>query len=184
MKRTHTDTKERSSTRGVEVEALELTDDGVFPNNEKLPLLLYRNGLPSAARGDPTVIRTLFAGRGWSGSWVDGIYDFHHYHSSAHEVLAICAGHAEVQFGGPQGAQTSVSAGDVVVIPAGVAHKNLGSSADFTVVGAYPQGQSYDMCYGKAGERPAADDRIRNVALPQSDPLTGPSGPLIQHWHA
>ncbi len=108
MKRTHTDTKGRSSTSGVDVETIELTDDGVFPNNEKLPLLLYHQGLPSAARGDPAVVRTLFAGRGWSGSWVNGIYDFHHYHSTAHEVLAICAGQARVQFGGPGGIETTV----------------------------------------------------------------------------
>lgn len=183
MTRTHTDTKEQLSTR-VEVEAIELTDDGVFPNNGRLPLLLYRKSLPSPARQDPTVVRALFAGRGWGGSWVDGIYDFHHYHSTAHEVLAICAGHAEVQLGGPDGFRTTLKAGDVVVIPAGVAHKNLGSSSDFTVVGAYPEGQSYDMCYGKEGERPASDERIRRVPLPQFDPLVGRNGPLTQHWRA
>ncbi len=99
-------------------------------------------------------------------------------------MLAICAGHAEVQLGGPDGLRTTLRAGDVVVIPAGVAHKNLGSSSDFTVVGAYPEGQSYDMCYGKEGERPASDERIRNVPLPQFDPLVGRKGPLTQHWRA
>lgn len=182
MTRTHTDIKEHAGTR-IEVEAIALTDDGTFPNNEKLPLLLYRGGLPSAARGDPDVVRTLFAGRGWSGSWTNGIYDFHHYHSTAHEVLAVCAGHAEVQLGGPDGFATTLQAGDVVVIPAGVAHKNLGSSGDFTVVGAYPKGQSYDMCYGKEGERPGADENITRVPLPTSDPLTGPAGPMARHWH-
>jgi uncharacterized protein YjlB len=175
--------QEMPSVGTGKVEVIHLTDDGVFPNNDKLPLLLYHNGLPPAARDDPAVVRTLFAGRGWTESWVNGIYDFHHYHSTAHEVLAICAGQAEVQFGGPEGVRTSVSAGDVVVIPAGVAHRNLGSSDDFTVVGAYPQGQSYDMCYGKEGERPAADENIARVPLPTSDPLTGPAGPLNQHWH-
>lgn len=184
MEHTHSDTKERSDTSGVDVEAILLTDDGVFPNNDKLPLLLYHNSLPSAARDDPAVVQTLFTGRGWTGSWVNGIYGFHHYHSTSHEVLAICAGHAEVQFGGPNGITTNVSAGDVVVIPAGVAHKNLGSSSDFTVVGAYPQGQSYDMCYGKDGERPTADEHIARVPLPPADPLAGPAGPLAQHWHA
>jgi uncharacterized protein YjlB len=69
-----------------------------------------------------------------------------------------------------------------MIIPAGVAHKNLGSSADFRVVGAYPRGQHPDMCYGKEAERPRADNRINAVALPQGDPVYGPAGPLAIHW--
>jgi uncharacterized protein YjlB len=76
----------------------------------------------------------------------------------------------------------SVSAGDVVVIPAGVAHKNLGASRDFRVVGAYPLGQRWDMCYGEPGERPRADENIARVALPGADPVYGTTGPLIEHW--
>ena len=30
----------------------------------------------------------LFARNGWLGAWVDGIYSFHHFHSTRHEVLA------------------------------------------------------------------------------------------------
>lgn len=72
----------------------------------------------------------------------------------------------------------------MIVIPAGVAHKNLGSSADFTVVGGYPPGQDYDMQYGREGERPQADENIARVAHPDSDPLYGPQGPLPAHWNA
>jgi uncharacterized protein YjlB len=97
-------------------------------------------------------------------------------------VLVVCAGEARLQFGGGQGLIATVSAGDAVVIPAGVAHQNLGSSSEFTVVGAYPEGQSYDMCYGEEGERPGADENIARVSLPQSDPLEGPGGALMRHW--
>ena len=75
-----------------------------------------------------------------------------------------------------------VKAGDVVVIPAGVSHKNLGASRDFGVVGAYPKGQNWDMHYGKPGERPAADERIAQVAMPTSDPVFGADGPMEAHW--
>ncbi|WP_250123845.1 cupin domain-containing protein [Chroococcidiopsis sp. CCMEE 29] len=65
----------------------------------------------------------------------------HHYHSTAHEVLGISRGKAAVRLGGDARGQTfEVRAGDVIIIPAGVAHKNLDSSSDFLVVGAYPLG--------------------------------------------
>jgi uncharacterized protein YjlB len=87
-----------------------------------------------------------------------------------------------VQFGGETGPVIIASAGDVIVIPAGVAHKNLLSSHDFRVVGAYPAGQTWDMKYGKKEERPAADHRISAVALPETDPVKGAGGPLIKLW--
>ena len=67
--------------------------------------------------------------------------------------------------------------GDVVIIPAGVGHKNLAASADFRVIGAYPRGQAWDICYGKPGERPRADQNIARVALPTADPLFGQRRP-------
>ena len=68
------------------------------------------------------------------------------------------------------------------MIPAGVAHKNLGCSDDFVAVGAYPDGQEWDMCDGKAGERPSADENIKRVAKPKTDPVYGNKGPIFDHW--
>ncbi|MGH6914265.1 MAG: cupin domain-containing protein, partial [Geminicoccales bacterium] len=134
--------------------------------------------------GDPAeVCEDLFAANGWTGAWRDGIYPFPHYHSTAHEVLGICRGEARVRFGGRQGVVMTVRAGDVVVIPAGVGHQNLGSSPDLLVVGAYPRGQSFDLCRGEPGERPRVLEEIARVALPDDDPLYGQTGPLIGHWH-
>jgi uncharacterized protein YjlB len=64
-----------------------------------------------------------------------------------------------------------------------VAHKCLEQSEDFAVVGFYPRGQKVDMQYGKPGERPASDERIRALPLPDEDPLFGASGPLLTCWH-
>jgi uncharacterized protein YjlB len=47
-----------------------------------------------------------------------------------------------------------------------VAHKNIESSDDFGVVGAYPEGQDWYMNYGKPGERPKADKNIARLPLP------------------
>lgn len=166
------------------VAALHFQDDGRIPNNPSLPLLLYERALDSEGAADLAAeAEQLFARNGWGGAWRNGIFPFAHYHSNAHEVLAICRGRARVRFGGDAGQVVEVAAGDVVVIPAGVGHHNLGASADFLVVGAYPAGQEdYDLCRGEPGERPRVLENIRRVPLPEGDPVAGPEGPLIQHW--
>ena len=164
------------------VEIHTLNDTGVFPNNQTLPLLIYRQALNAEATDLAAQVQKLFQENQWDGSWIDSMYDFHHYHSTAHEALAICGGQAEVAFGGDYGITRTIAAGDVVIIPAGIAHKRLSSGGDFVVVGAYPQGQGYDMCYGEEGERPKADENIARVPLPKCDPVYGPDGPLLQYW--
>jgi uncharacterized protein YjlB len=159
-----------------------LGDDGLYPNNEKLPLLAYQGALDLPERDPAATIETLFAANGWGGSWRNGVYGFHHYHSTAHEVLGVYGGRARVQLGGEGGVVLSVSRGDVVIIPAGVAHKNLGASSDFRVVGAYPLGQRPDMNYGKPSERSHADRTIARVPLPKADPVYAADGPLVEHW--
>jgi uncharacterized protein YjlB len=159
-----------------------LTDDGIFPNNAALPLLVYPQAVHLTGTDPAAIFEVLFNTHGWGNGWRNGIYSFHHYHSTAHEVLGIFRGQARVQCGGAQGVMLSLRQGDVVVIPAGVAHKNLGASRDFGVVGAYPFGQRWDTCYGKPGERPRADHNIAQVTLPQADPVHGEHGPLRRHW--
>jgi uncharacterized protein YjlB len=87
-----------------------------------------------------------------------------------------------VQLGGERGVAVTLSAGDVAVIPAGVAHKNVAQSGDFRIVGAYPEGTSPDMQYGRRGERPGTDRTIAALALPAGDPVEGPRGTLIKLW--
>jgi uncharacterized protein YjlB len=168
--------------RAPVVEEFLLTEDGVFPNNRTLPLLVYRKALNPDVPDLAAQVRNLLAENQWGGTWLDDVYDFHHYHSTAHEVLAICGGQAQVCFGGAHGITLTLAAGDVVVIPAGVAHKKVSSDGNFLVVGAYPQGQDYDMCHGRREERPGTDRNIVSVLLPESDPLYGRDGPLLEHW--
>ena len=163
--------------------SLALKEDGAIPNS-RLPLVVYAGAVrlpPGDAAG---LFERLFGSNHWSGSWRDGIYTYHHYHSTAHEVLGVFRGSTTVQFGGEHGIKQKLNAGDVVVIPAGVSHKNLGASSDLGVVGAYPEGQDWDMNYGQAGERPKADQNIARVPLPKADPVYGLDGPLLKHWSA
>ena len=159
-----------------------LAGDKVFPNNAKCPLLVYPQALAPAGPDPAALFEKRFTKNHWPAAWRNGVYGFHHYHSAAHEVLGVFSGSARVRFGGENGVVLEVKAGDVVVIPAGVSHKNLGASRDFGVVGAYPKGQRWDMQYGKPGERPAADARIARVDMPAADPVLGETGPLVSLW--
>jgi uncharacterized protein YjlB len=132
-----------------------LKDDGTIPNNA-LPMLVY----PAA------------------------VDSFPHYHSTAHEVLGIASGTAQVRLGGENGVVLNVQAGDVVLLPAGVGHQKLDASDDLLVVGAYPPGQDWDLCRGADDERPHVLDNIRNVALPPADPICGSEGGTNKHWHS
>lgn len=171
------------TTRTPEVVSRILEDDGRYPNNSSLPLLIYRQAIDLHSVNDASaVVEEVFHGNNWRGSWRNGIFSYHHYHSTAHEVLGIYSGRVRVQLGGPEGIVSDAAAGDVVVIPAGVAHKNLDSDRKFRCIGAYPDGQRYDMNYGKPGERPEADENISRVDLPSNDPVFGSAGPLIDHW--
>ena len=170
------------AVRRVEVEAHRFEDDGTIPNNPKLPLLVYPGAVELSGADPAAIFERIFAGNGWSGSWRNGIYPFPHYHSTAHEVLGIARGEAKVRFGGANGAVLSVRAGDVVVIPAGVGHQNLGASGDLLVVGAYPGGARFDLCTGKSEERSRVLENIARVPLPPADPVYGAAGPLGEHW--
>jgi uncharacterized protein YjlB len=163
------------------LELYRLADNGVIPNNAALPLIVYRGVLPPS--GDVAAnFEKLFARNGWSGGWRNGIFAYHHYHSTAHEVLGIANGEARVRFGGDKGESVDMRKGDVVVVPAGVGHKRESASADLVVVGAYPEGRRPDLNTGKSGERPNVLANIASVPLPAADPVFGPDGPLTKHW--
>jgi uncharacterized protein YjlB len=156
-------------------------ESGHFPNNPTLPLVVFQQAL-TLPRDGAAAIEKLVKSNRWGNTWQWGLYDFHHYHSNAHECLCVYRGFVRVQFGGPQGTIIKARAGDVVVLPAGLAHCNVGCSADFRTLGCYPAGQSPDMQYGRPNERPAADHAIASVKLPQLDPVYGIGGPLASAW--
>jgi uncharacterized protein YjlB len=151
-----------------------------FPNSP-LPVLHYQGVLKEFER-KPSVVEELFYLHHWQGSWVNGIYSFDHFHSTTHEVLAVVSGQAKVRLGGPRGKGIDLSVGDVVVIPAGVAHARLWASLGFLVVGAYPEGWSWDLRRGDPKELPIVLDNLARVALPKTDPVYGADGPLVEIW--
>lgn len=86
-----------------------------------------------------------------------------------------------MHLGGEEGERVEVYAGDIIVIPAGVGHKNL-KSENLRIVGAYPNGRDYDIKKGKEDERPQAEVNIATVPIPERDPIQGKSGGVPQLW--
>ncbi len=162
-------------------ETLRFTDDGRIPNS-RFPVLLYRAVLPPETEDLAATFETLFRRHGWPAQWRAGVYAIHHYHSTAHETLGVAAGHARLMLGGEHGQEVDVGPGDVVVLPAGTGHRRLRADSEFLVVGAYPEGQQWDMMRGEPSERPAALERIAAVPLPKGDPVSGAKGALVSLW--
>lgn len=161
----------------------QLDPNGQIPNNPKLPLLLYQQ-LFDSKEGLQEQFKKAFKENDWGGSWVNGIFNYHHYHSTAHEVLGVLSGSATIIFGGPRGKEVAVKAGDMVVLPAGTGHCRKSASSDFSVIGAYPKGQEdYDICTEK-DDPEEKKKSIEKVALPSADPLGGINGPLMKYWQA
>jgi uncharacterized protein YjlB len=164
----------------VAAETYEFDRDGGIPNSV-MPLVVYRSVLPPG--GDlARHFEQLFGEHGWSNAWRDGIFDFHHFHSNAHEVLGIAAGSARVRFGGPNGSNVALGAGDVAILPAGTGHCREWASDDLLVVGAYPDGADYDIRRGDLAEYAEVCANIRRVMLPREDPTSGSGGALFDLW--
>lgn len=164
----------------IEPEMLVFGPGPGVPNN-RLPVLVYRGAAPH----DGEALLQLFGRNRWSNGWRNGIYPFHHFHSTAHEVLGISRGEAAVRLGGESGRDVTLRAGDVVVLPAGTGHKRLSARGDLEVVGAYPEGGDWDLIRADAvddAEWRKAVATISALPLPRTDPVFGDQGPLVRLW--
>ena len=70
-----------------------------WPNNPSLPVLIYPGVLdaPCVAAANTAEARErlasafeqLFRSNGWPPAWRAGVFDFHHFHSTAHAVRGV-----------------------------------------------------------------------------------------------
>lgn len=160
--------------------ALWFGPDGPIPNSARLPALLYEAALANPGLDAAKAFERLFRRNGWLPQWRNGIYDYHHYHSTAHEALGVAAGRAHVLLGGAHGEAVEVGAGDCVVLPAGTGHCLLDASPDLLVVGAYPPGQDWDLRRDALSAAELA--AMAGLPIPESDPITGERGALLVLW--
>lgn len=72
--------------------------------------------------------------------------------------------------------------GDVIVVPAGVGHRLLQDETPggggFEMVGSYPVGKEWDMCYGREGDEEKVQ-RIKGLGWFERDPVYGDKGPAV-----
>lgn len=96
-------------------------------------------------------------------------------------MLGIYSGEADVLLGDDEGKIVTISADDIIIILAGVGHKNM-DSEDLGDVGAYPNGMTVDLIRADKKERPRVDKNIAKVPKPNKDPLQGAGKGLINIW--
>ncbi|TQN66703.1 hypothetical protein CSHISOI_08839 [Colletotrichum shisoi] len=174
---------------------------GLLPNTsiQNKPLLIYHGVLTpssSSSSSSPPSASAIEAHLRSVGvvepQWRHTMYTTTHHHSTTNEVFCVSAGRAGLCFGGeadPHRVEPVVEAGDVLVVPAGVAHRLLEDldldldldldGGRFEMVGSYPGGHDWDMCYGRQGEEAKAGD-IGRVAWFSSDAVYGDDGPVVK----
>jgi uncharacterized protein YjlB len=158
-------------------------DDGDIPNHPRWPMIVYYRAIDTdTLTRSEFAFDELFTGNGWVVRFRNGIYPFTHYHSTAHEALGIASGEATVQFGGDGGSVFSAGAGDALLLPAGTGHRLISASANLLVVGAYPPGPDRDLMRSGEVDKEGIRSRIAAVPKPQTDPVTGSVGPMIDLW--
>ena len=144
------------------------------------PLLIYHGAFKNA---NASTIESHLSSIGVvTPHWRYTMYSDSHFHSTTHEVLSIASGSAKCCFGheyNPDRVEAVLQKGDVVIVPAGVGHRLLEDYGSFQMVGSYPVGKSWDMCYGRPGEEEKVSG-IRKLSWFERDPIYGDMGPVLQ----
>lgn len=198
-----------------------LPPTALIPNSH-YPLLHYREFLSADAKDIATQFYDTLSRNGWQAQWIFryGETQKSHYHSLAHECMVVMTGKATIRFGvadtvddmgqntygdGKEdgGVELQAKAGDVFIIPAGVAHKTFNPEpatpfqrlspgdghslppdfreklagielSGFTMMGSYPMdGGAWDFAVG--GEGAATFAKVWSIPPPKLDPMLGQS---------
>ncbi len=163
--------------QGLRPETLQFMPNGRVPNS-RFPVLIRRAAVTAAAGVDlADAIEATFRRHDWLNNWRElGVYDYDHFHSTTHEALGMARGHITLRLGGKGGTVVKLTAGDVLVLPAGTSHTRLENSVDSHMVGGYPDGRDWDLLRDELvteDEARAAAKLIGSLPIPARDPATG-----------
>ncbi|CAI6041192.1 unnamed protein product [Clonostachys chloroleuca] len=169
------------------------------PNN-KMPVLVYRDVLPSPRT--PETAQAWIEKHGWfrAGILWPAVYR-RHFHPNVHECYAIVSGSSEVLMGvgkfddtesasskqdDQPGLCLTLREGDVIVHPAGTGHSNISDEGNYRYLSFFPEGSPKWIT--ENGDKPLDEltgvlDMIVQVPMPQ-DPVTGDKGHLVPIWGA
>lgn len=173
-----------TSLKDLKVLKYQIPQHGLVPNTsiQQKPLMIYKSAFPSSTNASQIESHLSSVGV-VTPQWRFTMYNFDHFHSTSHEVLGIAAGKAKLCFGheeNPKCVQEILEKGDVIIMPAGVSHRLLEDlSGGFSMVGCYPTGCNWDMCYGKKGEESKVE-QIKDVKWFTKDPVYGEEGPTLE----
>lgn len=168
----------------LRVSAHYIPSHSLFPNitPHNHPLLIYHSCFAPSTAAVASALEAHLPTNGITPQWRYTMYRTSHYHSTTHEVLCVVRGRARLLFGGegnPGCVEEEVESGDVVVLPAGVAHRLVEDvEGGFEMVGAYPRGCAWDMCFGREGEEGKAE-AVGEVKWLDRDPMYGDDGPVL-----
>jgi uncharacterized protein YjlB len=155
-------------------------NDGTIPNSY-LPVIFYSNICESV---DCAVwFEAKFKENNWTNNWRDIVLPYDHFHSNTHEVLAVSKGTVKLKIGGENGIIIEAAKGDVIILPAGVGHYSASEHSDYQIVGGYPNGLVWDMCTDLKLQAEQILQNIKAVKLPETDPIFGKKGPVLEFWH-
>lgn len=161
------------------IEKYHFADDGIIPNN-RLPVIVYRQVTDVQDKSD--WLEKCFKANGWANNWRDIVLPYDHFHSTTHEVLGMGKGTVTLHIGGEKGLDMEVSAGDVLILPAGVGHYAVSEHKNYEMVGGYPDGKGWDLLTGTSEEREKAIPQIEKLPIPKTDPVFGIEGELLKLW--
>ncbi|OAX82122.1 hypothetical protein ACJ72_03526 [Emergomyces africanus] len=160
-----------------------------YSPNSPLPVLLYRNVLPRPHSAS-TTIEFLERNKKWEKRGIFGHHPTPHFHPNTHECYGIFQGSSTLRIGRGKydshssGILVPVTAGDVIVIPAGITHSCVESFDDYHYVGVYPKNAPHWRNeFGKCPIDLAAMRKMTAaVGMPETDPVYGTEGPLMYFW--
>ena len=172
-----------TALKNLRVSSYQIPAFKLIPNTsiQMKPLLIYHSAFHSSASAS-NIESHLSAVKVVTPQWRYTMYSQSHFHSTAHEVLCVVSGKARLCFGGednPGRVEAVLEKGDVMVVPAGVAHRLLKDiDGDFNMVGSYPTGKGWDMCYGREGEEEKVKG-IGSLGWFERDAIYGDEGPCL-----